>query len=169
VNPLALRWLAGAAGLLAILGMVLWVVHDLEAAGAAKEHAARLEDQAATAAAVVAQQKEDATISARRVQNLSEIAHDATVQADRARAAAATADRSRDALRVQLDAFVREHARPADPAASAAGQADGVALGVLAKLFREADDFAGEVAADADASRVAGSACEAAYGQLTEH
>jgi hypothetical protein len=162
VNPLALKWLAGAAGLLALLGMVLWVVHDLEAIGAAKA-------RAAADAATVAQQKEDASISARRVQNLSEIAHVATVQADAARVAAATAVRSRDALRVQLDAYVRDHSRPADPAASAAGQADGVALAVLAKLFREADDFAGEVAADADASRVAGSACEAAYGQLTEH
>lgn len=162
MNPLALRWLAGAAGLLALLGMVLWVVHDLEATGAAKA-------RAAADAATVAQQKEDASLSAKRVQNLSEIANDAQLRADAARSAAASAARSRDALRVQLDAYVREHARPADPAASAAGQANSVALGVLAKLFREADDFAGEVAADADASRVAGSACEAAYGQLTEH
>lgn len=159
MNPLALKWLAGAAGLLALLGMVCWVVNDLEAAGAAKA-------LAAADAATVAQQKEDAAISARRVQNLSEIAHDAQLQADAARAAAASAGHARDALRVQLDAYVREHSRPADPAASAAGQAE-PAFAVLAKLFREADDFAGEVAADADASRIAGSACERAYEGLT--
>jgi hypothetical protein len=161
VNPLALRWLAGAAGLLALLGMVLWVVHDLEATGAAKA-------RAAADAATVAQQKEDASLSAKRVQNLSEIANDAQLRADAARSAAAAAARSRDALRVQLNTFVA-HARAADPPASAASQAVDPAVSVLAKLFLEARDFAGEVAADADASRVAGSACEAAYGQLTEH
>jgi hypothetical protein len=157
VNLLAIRWLAGAAGLLALLGLIAWTIHDLEAKGAAKE-------RAATQEATIEQQRMDAAVTARRVSEQARIAHDATVQADAARAAAAAAARSRDSLRVRLDAYVAANSRPADPAASAGGET--APLAVLAKLLRETQDFAGEAASDADAARIAGDACQAAYGQL---
>jgi hypothetical protein len=67
VNPLALRWLTGAAGLLAILGLVTWVVHDLKAAGGAEVIAAQSAQRAADAASVAArdQHTEDTQKEAR--------------------------------------------------------------------------------------------------------
>jgi len=88
-------------------------------------------------------------------------------QLDAEHANAAGAAHARDALRVQLNAYVRAYARPSDPAASAAGTPAGDPVGVLADVLDRADARAGELADFADRSRIAGLACERAYDALT--
>jgi len=155
------KLIAAALALLMLLGLFWKVFHDGE------KHAqqAQAMTEAKNAAALVAQQKEDATISARRVQNLSEIAHDATVQADASRAAADRAARARDALRVQLNAYLA-HARAADPPASAPGETGSDALDLLSNLFSESDDRSGTLAKALDRCYGAGLACEHSYDAL---
>jgi hypothetical protein len=99
----------------------------------------------------------------RRTAAQQEIAHDATKQAESARADAAAAGAVADRLRQQL-ATVRSASRPA----SAAGRAStGDPIGVLADVLERADRRAGDLAAYADAARIAGLACERSYDSLT--
>jgi hypothetical protein len=126
---------------------------DLEGAGAAKVQAA--------------QAKTDAREANRRASAVAEVAHDAQLQSDSSRAAAAAADRARDNERLQLAAYVRAHRGSADPAASGASAPADDPIGVLAEMLGSADDFAGRVAAEADANRIAGLACERSYDALT--
>lgn len=143
-------WALGAA---AVLGVFWWVFH------LGQEH-----EQAARQEATIEQQRIDAKVGQQRVEDQARIAHDATVQADAARAGAAAADRAAAALRVRLNAFVA-NARAADPPASGAGEAD--PIGVLAEVLGRIDDAAGRYAKEADANRIAGLACERAYDSLT--
>lgn len=104
--------------------------------------------------------------STRRIKAQSEVAHDAQLQADAARADAAGARDERDAFRVRLAAFLAK-ARDPHSAAAAAGAPDGDPIGVLAQVLGEADRFAEDVAAEADSNRIAGLACERSYDALT--
>jgi hypothetical protein len=144
--------------LLACIGGLWLFVHHERQIGAERV-------TAEVAKATAAKAAEDERETVRRVQAQAEIAHDATVQADAARAGAAAADRAAASLRVQLNAFVA-NARAAHPAPTAASEA-GDPIGVLATLLGSADDFAGRVAAEADANRIAGDACVRAYDSLT--
>lgn len=156
VFPLNLeaKLIAGALGLALLCAGALYLVHK-----------GKQEARAEAAAAQVVQQQKDAAETERRVSEQARIANDATVQADHARADAAAAGRARDALRVQLNAFVA-NARSADPAPSAASAPTGDALDVLADLFSRSDETSGELAAALDASHTAGQACERAYESL---
>jgi len=157
VNPLAVKWLAGAAGLLLLLALAVWGAVDFaksqQAAGAAKVEAA--------------QAKTDMREADRRALAVSEVAYDAQLQSDASRAAADRADRARDALRLQLAAYVKANSRHADPAASAASEAADDAIGVRWRLFSESDARSGELAKALDASYAAGVACERSYDALT--
>jgi hypothetical protein len=121
------------------------------------------ERERAVAAAAVAAQTE----TTRRVAAQQEVAHAAQIQADAARADAATASRARDALRVQLDVFVRAHRGAGDPGAAGGGAPAGDPIGVLADVLGRADERAGVLAGIADQRGVAGAACERAYDALT--
>jgi hypothetical protein len=155
--PLELRICLWALGVAAVLGGLWGFIHHERQIGAERI-------TAEVAKATAAQAQADGRETVRRVQAQAEIARDAQLQSDAARARAAAADRARAALRVQLDTFTA-HARATDPAASSAGEA-GDPIGVLAEVLGSADDFAGRVAAEADANRIAGLACERAYDSL---
>jgi hypothetical protein len=152
------RVLAILGLVVAAIGLLVFSAQRLKADGAAAAN-----EKAAQA--VVATQKEDAAIGERRVQNLSEIAHDATVQSDSSRAAAARAADALAAERLRLDAYVR-NARAAHPAPAGASAPADDPIGVFAALQRRFDEAAGRYAAEADANRIAGLACERAYDSL---
>lgn len=86
------------------------------------------------------------------------VAQDAREEATRLAADAAGARRSADGLRKQLDAYV---SAAGGTAAADGSSATCPAAGVLAELFRRADETAGRMAQYADAAAVAGRACEA--------
>lgn len=100
----------------------------------------------------------------RRAQTLSEIANDATKQADMARADARAAGATAERLRQRVATLLRD---ASNPAATGAGPTTGTAGVVLSDVFTWADNRAGELAEALDASRIAGAACERAYEALT--
>jgi hypothetical protein len=159
MSLLQLRLIVGASIILALVGGLAWFVHHERQIGAAKIRAA-VEVATAQAAASAAAE------TARRLGAQQEVVNEAQKQAAAAKAAAGAAGRERNALRVQLAAVVRasEARRDTVPAGSCPPATD--TTRVLAELLSEVDDFAGEVAAEADANRIAGSACERAYGSL---
>lgn len=153
-----------------VVGVVLEIVlvagiavHFTAAHYEAKEAAAMAAAAQATASAAIAAQTE----TARRVAAQEGITHDAQVQAAVATADAASAAHARDALRVQLDAYVSASRGPRDPGSAALSAPTGDPIGVLADVLGRADDRAGRLAVIADQSRVAGRACERAYDALT--
>jgi hypothetical protein len=99
----------------------------------------------------------------RRIQTLSEIANDATKQADRARADARAAGAAAERLRQRVATLLRD---ASNPAPTGAGSAEPGPAVVLAELFTWADRRAGELAEALDAARIAGQTCERAYGSL---
>lgn len=136
-----------------VIGGVFWLEHR----GAESARAEAAEARATQAAA-------DAGKYQQRVDDQAKVAHDATVQADASRAAADAANRALAAERMQRDAYVRAHRGNSAPAGASAPTDD--PIGVLATLLGSADDFAGRVAAEADANRIAGDACVRAYEAL---
>lgn len=124
--------------------------------------------QAAEVAASAVKAARD--IEAARVAALEGIAHDARQEAAAAVAAARRADDAAGRLRQRAAALADAADRCAaagDPAAAAGGPpAAGPGL-VLADMLRRADERAGQLAQYADQARVAGLACERAYGALT--
>jgi len=102
-----------------------------------------------------------------KVERQTEIANDATKVAESARndarAAGAVAEQLRQRV-AQLGAAARA---PDNPTAAGAGQAAGDPLDVLANVLSRADKRAGELAEYADASWIAGLACERSYDALT--
>lgn len=157
MNPIPWARILGVLALIvAALGIVALAAQklraDLEGAGASKVEA----EQART----------DAREANRRAGAVSGVAHDAQLQANTALASAARASDALAAERVQRDAFVRAHRADAHPAAAGASTPADDPIGVLAEVLGSADDFAGGVAAEADANRIAGLACERAYESL---
>lgn len=156
------KLIAGALAVLALLAGVVWMVRDLEAKGA-QQAASRVSE------ATIAQQKEDAAMGARRVQNLSDALNDAKLQSDHSRAVAAAAARDRDAFGMQLRAYAAAHRRPADPAASGPvpDLEGGDPLGVLADVSARADARAELYAQVAEDRRIIAEGCERAYDGLS--
>lgn len=101
----------------------------------------------------------------RRTLAQQEIAHDASKQTKAARADAAAASAVADRLRNQL-AALRGGGRA--PAAGGRPPASDP-IGVLADVLERADRRAGDLAAYADAARIAGLACERSYDSLTRN
>lgn len=98
----------------------------------------------------------------RRTQAQAEIAQDATQALDQARADARAAGDVSERLRARIAELLAQRPAPAGGGAPAH-----TADAMLAELFRRADARAGSLAADLDASRLAGLACERSYDALT--
>lgn len=145
---------------LALLGAFAWFVHSEREVGAQQV-------RAEVAAATAAQKAVDDAETQRRMAEQQGIVHDAQLQASAAHVDAARADGARDALRLQLAAFVAANRRPADSPASSGSAPAGDALDVLADVLSRADQRAGDLAKLADDRGTAGAACQHAYESLT--
>lgn len=142
-----------------IAGYALFVEHEKELGAAdelAKSSAAAMQlaqDNAAKAAKIAADQQG--------------IAHDAQLQANAARADAASAVAAGSALRVQLNAYVSSRRGPVYSPAAIGGETTDDPIGMLATLLGRVDDAAGRYAAEADANWIGWSACTKSYDALT--
>lgn len=119
----------------------------------------RAAQQKATLAAVQTARAEEQ----RRTAAQTEIATNAKKDADQARADARAAADVSDRLRARIADLLAQH-----PAAPTGGAPADTTDALLAELFRRADERAGSLAQDLDASRIAGQACERAYDSLTD-
>lgn len=161
MNPLGslsleAKLIAGAFALLALLAGVLWIVHDLEAAGAAK--AVEAQNKANAAAAARNQVESDRRATAQQ-ENLRE--------ANTFNAAAAVDARSLDAVvqRVHVAAAGGRLAARDTGTAQGGAPAAGAAV-VPAGLYLQLVDRARELAEYADAAHSAGQLCERDYDAL---
>lgn len=144
-----------AGGLLA--GATVWTVqswrHEAQIAAIERDQAQQLAD-----ATQLARATEQARWAAREG-----IINDAKTQTAAALADADAARVASDRLRGQLAVLQR---RARDTATTPGSTPAGDPIGVLAIVLEEVDDRAGALAQYADASRIAGLACEKAYGAL---
>lgn len=126
-----------------------------------------------TATALVAATKQIEAVNAARAEEQRRtaaqvgIANAAKKDADAARADAVAAGSAADRLRMRVNELLAAARAPKDPAAASGSATAGDTDTMLAELFRRADERAGSLATDLDASRIAGKACEAAYDSLT--
>ncbi|MCA8239842.1 DUF2514 family protein [Burkholderia sp. AU32262] len=100
----------------------------------------------------------------RRTAAQSEIANDANKQRTAALADAFAARAAAGSLQQRVDQLV---ASARHPTTAAGSPATGDALDLLADVLGRADERAGELAAYADAARIAGQQCERDYDALT--
>ncbi|KVF08998.1 hypothetical protein WJ04_09215 [Burkholderia vietnamiensis] len=100
----------------------------------------------------------------RRTAAQSEIAKDANQQRTAALADAFAARAAAGSLQQRVDQLV---AAAHHPATASGSPATGDALDLLADVLGRADERAGELAAYADAARIAGQQCERDYDALT--
>lgn len=161
------KLIAGAVALLVLLVGVLWVVHDLEAKGAAKEHAARVEEraqaQAIAASAIATNQAE----GARRAAAIQGAASAAELQASAARADAVAARNATDRLRQRFAASGGSCA--GNPAAASLGSpaASGPGWDVRSDVFGVVAEAGRRLAARCDAYHVPGAEAEHSYDALS--
>jgi hypothetical protein len=156
--PSEVQLIAWALAAACALGGLAWFIHHEREIGASSIRAAVTEAGAKA-------ESEAASETERRVAASQETVHVAQTQLAAASAAAGAAERERTALRVQL-AAIRARVMPGHPASAPSSPSDDP-IGVLATVLGDADDFAGRVAAEADANRIAGDACVRAYDSLT--
>lgn len=169
--PIPMKWVEYgivALGLaLAIYGGVRHVYNLGDTAGAARVQ------QQWDAAKIKAEQERNQAVEAaraeeqRRTNAQAEIANEATHQADAARDDARAAGIAADSLRARLAKFVAAGRAARNSAAAGSGPTAGDPLDVLADVLGRADKRAGELAAYADATHIAGAACERAYDALS--
>jgi len=160
-----------AAELLVVFGVLIgvcWLGHHAGVKSGRAEIQQRWDaDRAQEAAAAVAASEKARTVEQGRITDLERIAHDAAFQADAARADADRAVAARDGLRKQLDAILAaSHRAPHDPGPAGGSAPASDSLDLLSDVLGRADARAGELAAAADAARIAGQACERAYQAL---
>lgn len=150
------KLIAGAIALLVLLVGVLWVVHDLEAKGAAKVTAAQEQVAAKATAANAAETMRRETV---QQENLRE--------ANSFNAAAAVDARDLAAVvqRVHVAAAGSSSLTDHSTAAQRGSPAPGAAV-VPADVFLELVDRAAGLAEYADSARIAGQLCERDYGAL---
>jgi hypothetical protein len=160
LSAVAVKAIGIGLAVLALLGAFAWFVHTEREVGAQQ-----VRDE--VAAATAAQKAADDAETRRRLTEQQGISHDAQLQADAARADASRADAASKSLRVQLASIVAANRRPADSASAAAGTPASDPIGVFAEVLGRIDDAAGRYAAEADANRIAGLACERSYSSLT--
>lgn len=154
------------AAVLAILalagGAVLTYRHERDTARAQLSQE-RLNQAYAQVKAVDAARLEEQ----RRTAAQTEIANAAKKDADDARADARDAGAAADRLRRRVAELLAAARAGKDPAAAGGSAPAADPLGVLADVLERADRRAGILAEYADASRVAGQACERSYDALT--
>lgn len=102
----------------------------------------------------------------RRQVAVDKVEEDAKGKLDAARADAADAQSASDQLQLEVNRLRAGRSATCNTIAAQQREAGVSAVGVLADLFESADRRAGELAAALDRSRVAGLACEAAYGSI---
>jgi len=119
----------------------------------------------ATAAKAVQDRLDEAQ---RRIEAQDEVISDAQQQMAATTAAAAVVRRDRDGLRKRLDEFVNTSTGGGAGCGNSTTAQRGTAADerLLASLFADAADQAASMAAEADANRVAGLACQRAYQAL---
>lgn len=162
LTRLELEAIGGALLLVAALCGFFWVEH----LGAEKSEAARTAERAQAQAVAASAIAANTIETSRRVAAVQGAASAAELQASSAAADAAGARSAADRLRVRL-AAADSRAASVNPQAASAGAPANPAPGVPADLFWQVVDDAGRYAVDADNARIAGSACERAYGALT--
>lgn len=156
------RGYAATAVIAALLaGAAAWNVqgwrYDAQIADIHRAQAQALADAQAQARAVEQQ----------RAAAIEKVQDDAQEQIAAANADAAAASDAAGRLRVELEKLrTRVAARRAGAAAGGPPAED--VVGLLAQLFSDADDAAGVLAKDLDASRAAGLACERAYDAMRQ-
>lgn len=122
----------------------------------------RTADTAAYQTKELAAVKAARTEEQRRTAEQAEIAKNAKNEAEQARADARAAGDVSERLRDRVAELLAKR-----PAPTGGGTPTQDPDELLAELFRRADATAGSLAADLDASRIAGGACERAYDALT--
>ncbi|MDW3686568.1 DUF2514 family protein [Cupriavidus sp. CV2] len=148
--------------ILALAGGSVWVYRGERDAARAELAQERLDSARAQVKAV-----DDARIEEqRRTAAQTEIANVATKDLVGARADAAAANDVSGRLRQRVAELLAAGRAAGNPAPTGTGQAAGDPLDVLADVLGRADKRAGELAAYADAARIAGQACERAYDAL---
>ncbi len=158
----------------AAAGILLAGVQTIRLSNAEADHsrtvAAYREREAQAAAIALARQNASIAESDRRTQEKEKAIRDAENLANQARA-------ERDALAASAQRLRNQIARstaaargcPADnPSTAGTGQAADASVDLLADVQKRLDDAADSIAEFADASRIAGSACERIYDSLTQ-
>lgn len=103
----------------------------------------------------------------RRTAAQTEIANAATMDLEKARGHARAAGDAAERLRLRVAELLAAGRARQDSVSTGTGTPAANADELLAELFRRADDRAGSLAADLDAARAAGTACERSYDALT--
>jgi hypothetical protein len=160
VIALALRYwyLLVIAGLLALCG-----VQQMRIANAHAQLAKVQQQYAEASRKAEADARAEET---RRQAIVDKEASDAQARIVQLEADAASARDSAERLRAAVSAAVSGARKGAKPASGGEGKPGSDALDMLAKLYSESQDRAGEVALYADRLRIAGQACEATYDSL---
>jgi len=172
MNPLALlsaisprAWLeVGAA--VAIASAVAWAIHHERDVGRHEIQVQWDADRARMKAEADKAQAANDAESARRIETLKEIERDSQDKVAAARDAASAATDSALRLQQRFAAAARSRTAPGNPAAAASSASAPAASDLLADVFNRIDDAAGQLAAYADAARIAGAACERSYDAL---
>lgn len=102
----------------------------------------------------------------RRIAAQKEIVDAATKEAESARMAARNADAAAERLRRRITGLVAPSRTAGGSASTRGGASAGDPIGMLADVLVRADHRAGILAEYADAARIAGQACEGAYGSV---
>ncbi len=157
-------WLAAIVALALAYGAGRWQQHSHDAAAYAAEKTAA----ALSAAREQIKAVDDARAEEqRRTNEQSKVAQDATKQAEQDRRDRIAADGVSERLRARVAELLAAGRPASNPATSGGSAPAGTTDTLLAELFRRADQRAGSLAADLDAARNAGLACERSYDALT--
>ncbi len=153
---------------MALVGVVLgWTVQGWRADAQIAQIEKSWSDERAVSGQALAQAQGEARAeSERRYQAINEVTNEA--DQNLARVVAAERAAADERLRDQAAEFARRHRATASHSnAAQPGPTITDPIGLLAELLGEADGMAQVYAAEADRARVAGLACERAYGVLT--
>lgn len=102
----------------------------------------------------------------RRADAARKVIDEAQTQTTIARDDAVRALSAAERLRKRTVQLTTAGCRCANPTTAASCKAAGTSLDLLAKLYGESDERSGQLAEYADAARIAGNTCEAAYSSL---
>jgi uncharacterized iron-regulated membrane protein len=160
-------WIIGGL-VAAALAFVGWQVHAQREIGRDEIRAEWSASVSEQRAAALAQSEQNAKETLRRLARQKESQDALDQQLAIARRDAARADVAAGELRDQLALYVAAvRDAPGNTAVGCQRETTDAAIGVLAELFRRADDRAGALAKFADSSRAAGLKCQADYQSLT--